>query len=92
MREQMQAITLQEFNTYPLGNYPRSSLGITTEMLWFKHESMLGIVLLDNVDNDWSFVALSRHDDGKYYAFDVGVSKPDTKAAVAALKTVLEAS
>jgi len=42
------------------GIHNRSPMGLTTEKHWFVHDSgRLGIVLLDNVDKDWSFVALA---------------------------------
>jgi len=59
----------------------------TTEKAWYRHENLLGVVLLDNIDNDWSFVALSKQE-GSYKAFDVETSFPTQEEATAALQRV----
>ena len=51
-------ITLQEYERLG-GIHNQSPLGLTTEKVWYKHDGRLGIVLFDNVDHDWSFVALA---------------------------------
>ena len=50
---------------------------------------MLGVVLLDNIDSDWSFVALGPDEKGHYGVFDLGVSLPTAQAAREALAAVL---
>jgi hypothetical protein len=83
-----------EFQQYPVSHGPnliRELYGVepTTERFWFKHGDRLGIVLFDNVDSDWSLVALSKDAAGVYRAFDVSCSYPDAAAAKRALEGVL---
>jgi hypothetical protein len=42
--------------------------GIVSEKQWFADDqaNLLGIVLFDNVDSDWSYVVLDQENDGKY--------------------------
>jgi hypothetical protein len=48
-------------------------------------------VLIDNVDRDWSFVALSRTlPETQYRAFDVGTSYASQEEATEALAKALE--
>jgi hypothetical protein len=89
----MKAISKQ---TYELrgGIHNQSPLGLTTEKFWYAHDSgRLGIVLLDNVDHDWSFVALA-HDPRKphgmaFRCYDVAASFATPDEAQAALATAL---
>jgi hypothetical protein len=68
---------------------------LTTEKAWYVHDTLLGIILLDNVDNDWSFVSLAadpRRPQGMLYrAFDVGVNYKTFDKAYTALKRALAA-
>jgi hypothetical protein len=84
--ETMTEITQEEFSKYDVvkpGSNP-----FTTEMAWFKHGDMLGIVLLDKTDHDWSFVALEQDADGRYRGFDLGVSRPSKDAARSDLEKI----
>lgn len=85
----MQEITLIDFNKNRLAKAVHQGRlwGTTTEKAWFTHDKLLGIVLFDTVDHDWSFVVL--HDDDGYRACEVGTSFPDQKAATVALEKVL---
>jgi hypothetical protein len=76
-----------EFDQHPVLNM---RLPTVTEKRWFKHEGLLGIVLLDNVDNDWAWVALAEADDGKWRAFDVGHSLTSADVAAQALDAALQ--
>lgn len=75
------------------GIHSSPNLGLTTEKRWYKHDTLLGIVLIDNVDNDWSFVALApdaRKPHGcAFRAFDVGTSFERIEQAEAALDAAL---
>jgi hypothetical protein len=59
---------------------------LATERAWFKHAAMLGTVLLDNIDHDWSFVALGKDQRGQYRGFDLGTSYPRAEATQLALE------
>ncbi|PWT76439.1 MAG: hypothetical protein C5B60_04120 [Chloroflexi bacterium] len=67
----------------------------TTEKAWYRYDHpvsgiLLGIVLFDNVDNDWSYVAQSRKPGDTYKAFEVETSFPTQEDATAALQETLE--
>jgi hypothetical protein len=84
---EMIEITHAEYSSLclmPLSNEP-----LTTERRWFKHGERLGIVLIDNTDHDWSFVALSVQKDF-HRAYDVGTSYPTEHAAMQALERTLK--
>lgn len=90
----MRQITQAEFNQHQIFRLQPSVAEIlgfeeyTEERSWFAHDDLLGIVLFDKVDSDWSFVAL--HDDGAgYRAFDTAASFPSQQAATQALEKVL---
>ena len=76
----MKEITKAEFDRHRIARQKApverlwSGGPVTTEKLWFKHSNWLGVICLDNVDDDWSWVALRRHNDGLYHCFDVGIS------------------
>jgi hypothetical protein len=70
---------------------PLSGEPLTTERRWFRQGERLGIVLIDNVDHDWSFVALSVQKDF-HRAYDVGTSYPTEQAAMQALEKALESA
>jgi hypothetical protein len=74
-------ITRKEFLKYNIANH--------TEVAWFKHDGMLGIVLKDNTDHDWGFVALKQDEEGRYRGFDLGVSLRTEGDARSALEKVL---
>ena len=65
------------------------------EKEWFKTEDehVIGAVVFDRVDSDWSFVALSRHLGGKpdllFAVFDHGVSFKTQDEARDALHTAM---
>lgn len=80
-------ITRAEFYQHSVINM---NLPVTTEKRWFKHDKLLGVVVLDNVDNDWGWAALAEADDGKWRAFDVGHSLTSAGAATKALDAVLQ--
>ena len=47
---------------------------LTEECAWFTHDHLLGIVLLDRVDGDWSIVVQGKDRNGKYRCIDMAVS------------------
>jgi hypothetical protein len=85
----MQEISEDDFERFDIASNP--PLGLTTERAWFQCGPLLGIVLIDNVDRDWSFVALSRTlPETQYRAFDVGTSYASQEEATEALAKALE--
>jgi hypothetical protein len=74
-------ITQAEFKAYQ-AHGPGSPL--VTEKRWFKCGDKLGIIMLDNIDNDWLFVAMSNTS-GTWRGFDLGFSYPTADEALTAL-------
>ena len=72
---------------------PSFSIGVApvTEKAWFRCGEHLGIVLVDNIDHDWSFVALANIG-GQFRGVDIGASLPTQEAATGALAKSLQAA
>jgi hypothetical protein len=90
----MKEITAKEFNHHKIGRRvtPVSRLigrPAHTEIEWYRQGALLGAVILDNIDNDWSFVALAKPAN-EYIMFDLGVSFSSIEAARAALEKALQ--
>jgi hypothetical protein len=90
----MKQITEKECNQYRIlrQRSPVEYMGYskpTEERAWYAHNNLLGIVLFDKVDSDWSFVAL-YNDCGLFRAYDVGASFHAAEAAEEALREALE--
>jgi hypothetical protein len=89
----MEEITAIEFNRHKIGWRMPASLLIGqpahTEIAWYRQGPLFGALHLDNIDNDWSFVALARPAN-EYVAFDLGVSFSSIEAARTALKKALQ--
>jgi hypothetical protein len=90
----MEEITALEFNRRRIGRRVTPvSLMIGrpahTEVEWHRKGILLGTVILDNIDNDWSFVALAKPTN-EYTVFDLRTSFPSIEAARAALATALQ--
>jgi len=91
----IEEITACEFNHHKIGRRitPVSRMigrPAHTEVEWYRQGVLLGSVILDNIDNDWSFVALAKPAN-EYVAFDLGTSFPSIEAARAALEKALQA-
>jgi hypothetical protein len=92
----MREVSQAEFNSYRIGRQPGPVETVlkmprpTIEKRWFAHNELLGIVLFDTVDSDWSFVALRVHEGEKVYRqFDCGTSFSSCGAATKRLEDVL---
>ena len=81
------SISEQEFRTYPIFYV---GIAPVTEKAWFRCGEHLGIVLVDNVDHDWSFVALAKVG-GQFRGVDIGASLTTQEAATRALAEALRA-
>jgi hypothetical protein len=61
----IRVISEEEFAKYDVaGGIP---MGLTRELEWYEDTNTLGIVLMDNVDKDYSFVTLSYGEIGEAY-------------------------
>jgi len=69
------SISEDKFHSYPNENNPMSNV-FAKEKLWFADDenNLIGAVLLDNFDKDWSYVILALDSDGKYRFIDGEVS------------------
>ena len=90
----MKEITAIEFNRHKIGRRitPVSQMigrPAHTEIEWYRQGPLLGAIIFDNIDNDWSFVALAKPAT-EYVAFDLGVSLPCIEGARAALEKALQ--
>lgn len=81
------SISEHEFRAYAVFKAQGSP---TTEKAWFRYGEYSEIVLIDNVDNDWSFVALADSR-GQFRCVDVGTSFLTQAAATEALGLALQA-
>lgn len=63
------------------------------ELAWYAtdDDAVLGVIILDLVDHDFSWVVLTENDQGPgYTAIDLETSLPTMAAATAALHTAME--
>ena len=68
----------------PMSGHPK----LHRELIWFAtdDDAVLGVVILDLVDKDYSLVVLTENDQGPgYTAIDIGASLPAEDDATAAL-------
>src|SRR5699024_8733588 len=76
MKKNIREITKYEFEKFDVAN--EGPIGIfATEKQWFTNtkNNVLGIVLQDNIDKDWSYVILGLDEENVYRAIDVRVSE-----------------
>lgn len=68
-------ISKDELGDYYIDKNPMAGI-ISTEKKWFvsDDEKLIGIVLQDNIDNDWSYLILALESDNAYRAIEVKVS------------------
>lgn len=83
----MRRLTAEEWAKFPVYD---GGLNFTTELEYYMLGDALGVVLLDNVDHDYSFAVL-RYDRTKkeWRAVEVEVSMPTIEAARKKLEAVL---
>jgi hypothetical protein len=86
-RASIRALSKQRFDALTYAKHPYA--GMTgREVEWFSDavENVLGAVVLDLIDNDWSWVVLGRDEVGLFRAIDFGVSAPSKAKARATLR------
>jgi HJR/Mrr/RecB family endonuclease len=69
----LKSITRKKFDNYDFMRFPTFS---AKEYYWFADDdaNIIGSVLLDNYDKDWSFVILAKEENGSYTIADIEVS------------------
>lgn len=79
-------ISEEEFNFYNIGRAP--SLMLAEEVSWFADDEarLLGTVLIDKIDKDWSYIILALESDGVYRYADGKVSVEDQEECEDELK------
>lgn len=77
----LESINLENFNSY---NFERFPTFAAVEHYWFSDDEahIIGTVLLDNHDKDWSYVLLALDEEGSYALSDIEVSIEIEKDAV----------
>lgn len=71
----LKQISEEKFNKYNFNKSP-TLIGIATEISWYSddQENILGAILIDNIDKDWSYVIMSLEEDEEYRFSDGEVS------------------
>jgi HJR/Mrr/RecB family endonuclease len=82
----LKRISESEFNDYNFRKEP-NLIGMVREEHWFSDDDahILGTVLLDNFDKDWSIVIMALEDDGVYRFVDAQVDISQEDKAISAL-------
>jgi len=75
-------ISLDDFESYNIQRYP-NILGLVSEQDWFADDesNLLGTVLFDNIDKDWSYVILALENDEQFKFAYGDVSRPSESDA-----------
>lgn len=73
---QIKELSEKRFNALASHSRSPAAAYISKELSWFANEdeSVIGVVLIDTVDNDFAAVALARDENDAYRAIDVGSS------------------
>lgn len=77
-----------------LAGYSRSPAAayVSRELSWYSNEdeTVLGVLLLDTIDNDYVSVVLGKDEGGRFRAFDVECSFPDIDSALNCLHNTIK--
>lgn len=75
MQKNIRQISQEQFDNFNVAKSPISF--IATEKEWFSsdNDKILGLILKDNIDKDWSYVILGLDETDTYRAIDVKVSE-----------------
>lgn len=71
----IEPITQQEFQR-TIGSENRSHPQLHSAQEWWRGDGRVGVIILDKVDNDWSWVALSQTPGSGWKAYRTKVSQP----------------
>lgn len=78
----IEAISREEFDRY---HTSRGSFPWVDERGWFRLAGVLGVLIFDAVDENWSYVVLFPDADGGYRGGDLGARFESSEDAIAAL-------
>jgi hypothetical protein len=78
----IEAISREEFDRYRAS---RGSFPWVHERGWFRLAAILGILIFDAVEENWSYVVLLPDADGRYRGGDLGTKFESSEDAIAAL-------
>jgi hypothetical protein len=78
----------ERFNVYVDWTRSAHIMDVVTELEWYAdtEERVLGVLVLDHTDGDYSYVLLGRDEVGRYRAIDLRVSFAEEGAARSQLK------
>jgi hypothetical protein len=74
MSTEIKNITKEEFQFIFDKDQPGSIPQLHNEREWLKGNQRLGIIILDKIDNDWSYVAMAQDPDNDYRAYETATS------------------
>lgn len=85
----IQEINQRKFDSYNFKSYPNF---LATEKYWFADDDqkIIGTVLLDKIDNDWSYVIMILEEDGEYRFSHAEVSMAEGEAIMKVRKRMKE--
>jgi hypothetical protein len=77
----LKTISEEKFNSYDFQRFPTFA---AVEHYWYADDkaNIIGTVLLDNYDKDWSYVILALEENGSYGLCDIEVSIEDDDIAI----------
>ena len=78
----IEVISREEFDRY---HASRGSFPWVNERGWFRLGAVLGILIFDAVDENWSYVVLLPDGDGRYRGGDLSTKFESSEEAIAAL-------
>jgi hypothetical protein len=82
-------IPQERFRLLIEGHFPSPLFAREKEWWADPEELVLGVLLLDTTDSDWSWVVLGRDEIGSFRAIDLAVSLPNAEEARRQLQTKL---
>lgn len=82
----LKEISQLEFENYNFIKHP-TLIGIAEEIRWFSADeaNIIGTILIDKIDKDWSYVIMAKEEDGQYRFTDGKVSIDSEDLAITEL-------
>lgn len=92
MFDAIRPISRERFNSFVLWSRSPIASRENQEVEWYadSKEWLLGVLVLDLVDLDWSYAVLGRDEDGRFRYIDGGVSVPSQKEGNLRLMTAMQ--
>ncbi|MDG1332581.1 MAG: restriction endonuclease [Crocinitomicaceae bacterium] len=84
-------ISLNKFEEYNHKTDPFASV-IGEQKFWYADDdaNLIGTIILDKIDNDWSHVIMAQEEDGEYRFTDGGVSEESSSKAIEKLTQIMK--